>query len=84
MTPWEYILGAVLIVISIVLIILVLLQESKQQGLSGAIAGGADTFFGKNKGRTMEAKLEKITKVLCTAFIILTLVTTFVVGILAK
>ena len=84
MTPWEYILGAVLIVISIILIILVLLQESKQQGLSGAIAGGADTFFGKNKGRTMEAKLEKITKVLCTAFIILTLVTTFVVGILAK
>ncbi len=84
MTPWEYILGAVLIVISIALIILVLLQESKQQGLSGAIAGGADTFFGKNKGRTMEAKLEKITKVLCTVFIILTLVTTFVVGILAK
>ena len=84
MTPWEYILGAVLIVISIILIILVLLQESKQQGLSGAIAGGADTFFGKNKGRTMEAKLEKITKILCTVFIILTLVTTFVVGILAK
>lgn len=84
MTPWEYILGAVLIVISIVLIILVLLQESKQQGLSGAIAGGADTFFGKNKGRTMEAKLEKITKILCTVFIILTLVTTFIVGIIAK
>ncbi|MBO5935271.1 MAG: preprotein translocase subunit SecG [Clostridia bacterium] len=84
MTPWEYILGAVLIVISIVLIILVLLQESKQQGLSGAIAGGADTFFGKNKGRTMEAKMEKITKILCTVFIILTLVTTFVVGFLAK
>lgn len=84
MTVWEYILGAVLIVISIILIILVLLQESKQQGLSGAIAGGADTFFGKNKGRTMEAKLEKITKVLCTAFIILTLVTTLLVGFLAK
>lgn len=84
MSVWEYILGAVLIVISIVLIILVLLQESKQQGLSGAIAGGADTFFGKNKGRTMEAKLEKITKVLCTVFIILTLATTLVVGFLAK
>ncbi|MBR3868400.1 MAG: preprotein translocase subunit SecG [Clostridia bacterium] len=84
MTPWEYVLGAVLILISIALIILVLLQESKQQGLSGAIAGGADTFFGKNKGRTMEAKLEKITKVLCTVFIILTLVATFVVGFLGK
>ena len=84
MTPWEYVLGAVLILISIALIILVLLQESKQQGLSGAIAGGADTFFGKNKGRTMEAKLEKITKVLCVVFIFLTLVTTFVIGFLAK
>ena len=84
MTPWEYILGIVLIVISIALIILVLFQESKQQGLSGAIAGGAETFFGKNKGRTMEAKLEKITKVLCVVFIILTLVTTLLVGFLAK
>ena len=84
MTPWEYILGIVLIVISIALIILVLFQESKQQGLSGAIAGGADTFFGKNKGRTMEAKLEKITKVLCVVFIILTFVTTLIVGFLAK
>ena len=84
MTPWEYILGIVLILVSIALIILVLFQESKQQGLSGAIAGGADTFFGKNKGRTMEAKLEKITKVLCVVFIILTLVTTLLVGFLAK
>ena len=84
MTPWEYILGIVLIVISIALIILVLFQESKQKGLSGAIACGAETFFGKNKGRTMEAKLEKITKVLCVVFIILTLVTTLLVGFLAK
>lgn len=83
MTPWEYILGGVLIVISIALIILVLLQESKQQGLSGAIAGGADTFFGKNKGRTMEAKLEKLTKVFCAAFVILTLATTLLIGFLA-
>ena len=83
MSVWEYILGAVLIVISIVLVLIVLLQQSKQQGLSGAIAGGADTFFGKNKGRTMEAKLEKITKVLCAAFIVLTLVTTILVGFFA-
>ena len=82
MSAWEYILGAALIVISVVLIIIVLLQQSKQQGLSGAIAGGADTFFGKNKGRTMEAKLEKLTKVLCGAFVLLTLVTTILVGFL--
>ena len=83
MSYWEYILGGVLIVVSIVLIVLVLLQQSKQQGLSGAIAGGADTFFGKNKGRTMEAKLEKMTKVLCAAFIILTLATTLLIGFFA-
>ena len=83
MSVWEYILGAVLIVISIVLIVLVLMQQSKQQGLSGAIAGGADTFFGKNKGRTMEAKLEKVTKVLTAAFVILTLATTLLLGFLA-
>ncbi len=83
MTAVSYVLGAILIVVSILLIILVLLQESKQQGLSGAIAGGADTFFGKNKGRTMEAKLEKLTKILSVVFIVLTLVTTLVVGAIA-
>ena len=84
MEPFEIIFGVVLIVLSIAITALVLLQEGNSQGLSGTIAGGAETFFGKNKGRTMEAKLEKITKILCTVFIILTLVTTFVVGILAK
>ncbi len=82
MTPWEYILGAVLIVISIILVVIVLMQQSKSQGLSGAIAGGAETFFGKHKGRTIEAKLEKITKILCALFIILTLGTTLLIGFL--
>ena len=83
MSVWEYILGAALIVISLVLIVIVIMQQSKQQGLSGAIAGGADTFFGKNKGRTIEAKLEKLTKILCAVFVILTLVTTILVGFFA-
>ncbi len=82
MTPWAYILGAVLIVISIILVVIVLMQQSKSQGLSGAIAGGAETFFGKHKGRTIEAKLEKITKILCALFIILTLGTTLLIGFL--
>lgn len=83
MTPWEYILGAVLIIISLILIVIVLMQQSKSQGLSGAIAGGAETFFGKHKGRTIEAKLEKLTKILCTVFIILTLATTLLIGFIA-
>lgn len=83
MSVWEYILAIALIIISIILIVIVLMQQSKQQGLSGAIAGGSDTFFGKNKSRTIEAKLEKITKVLCAVFIVLTLVTTLLLGFLA-
>ena len=71
------------VIICIILIGVVLMQHGKQQGLSGAIAGGSDTFFGKNKGRTAEAKLEKLTKILSAAFIVLTLVTTLVVGALS-
>ena len=76
---WYYwILGGVLIALSIFLIIVVLLQESKSAGLSGAISGGADTFFGKNKGRTIEAKLEKMTKYVAIFFFALAIATTFI------
>lgn len=74
MTPLQYVLGALLIVSSVMIIIVVLLQESKNAGLSGAIAGGADTFFGKNKGRTIEQKLVKVTKVISIMFFVLVLV----------
>ncbi len=57
------------VIISIVLIIAVLMQHGKQQGLSGAIAGGAETFFGKNKGRTIDAALKKITAVVAILFV---------------
>ena len=73
MTPWEYILGIVLIVISIALIILVLFQESKQQGLSGAIAGGADNYLGKGKSKNMDQALASATKWVALAWVILTL-----------
>ena len=72
----EIILGALIVITSILVVIMVLLQEGKQQGLSGAIAGGAETFFGKSKGRTMEQKLVKITRVLAIVFFVLTLGTT--------
>lgn len=70
---YHYLIGAVLIVTGIIIIVTVMLQQSKQQGLSGAIAGGADTFFDKNKGRTMEAKLAKITKIVAGVFFAITL-----------
>lgn len=58
------------LVISLALVIIVLLQHGKQAGLSGAVAGGAETFFGKNKGRTVDAILRKITSVIAILFII--------------
>ena len=73
MTVIQYVFGAVLIVLAIVLIVSVLLQESRSAGLSGAISGGADTFFGKSKGKTIEQKLAKITKFIAVAFFVLAL-----------
>ena len=56
---YHYVFGAVLVVASIVITVVVLMQEGRSQNLSGAITGGADSFVGKSKGRTMEAKLER-------------------------
>lgn len=58
------------IIITLVLIVVVLLQSSKQSGMSGSIAGGSETFFGKNKGRTLDAMLEKWTKWIAILFLI--------------
>jgi len=56
------------------LIVIVLFQSAKQAGLSGAIAGGAETFFGKNKGRTIDAILSKWTVVAAIGFLITSIV----------
>ncbi len=74
MSAIEIILGLVVILSSLVVIVVVLMQQSREAGLSGAISGAADTFFGKNKGRTIEAKLEKFTKYFGIFFFLLVLV----------
>lgn len=58
----------------IFLIAVVLLQSGKSAGLSGSIAGGADTFFSKGKAKSMDAKLAKMTKWVALGFVLLTLV----------
>ncbi len=70
---YHYLVGIVLVLSAVVIIVTVMLQQSKQQGLSGAIAGGADTFFEKNKGRTKEAFLAKITKIVAGVFFVVAL-----------
>lgn len=64
-------LTIVFIIVAIVLTILVLMQEGKSAGLSGAINGMADTYWGKNKGRSLEGKLVKFTKILAALFFVL-------------
>lgn len=73
MAWYEIVLGIVLIITSIALVAVVLFQEGRQAGLSGAIAGGAETFLGKNKSKTIEQKLVVITKVLAGIFFVLSL-----------
>ena len=73
---YEILIGVSLIVASVVIVILVLMQQSREAGLSGVIAGGADTFFGKNKGRTMDAKLAKLTKIISVIFFVVVVVST--------
>ena len=74
----EAILVIIHAIIAVVLTAIVLMQHGKQQGLSGAIAGGAETFFGKNKGRTIDAMLKKVTAVMAILFVVSSVVLTAV------
>lgn len=71
------VVGILLVISALILIVTVLLQESKQSGL-GAVSGAAETFFGKNKAKGLEAKLQLITKVCAGAFIVLSIVMMFI------
>ena len=53
---FRVLLMGLFILVCIAITIVVLMQESKQTGLSGAISGAADTYWGKNKGRSIEGK----------------------------
>lgn len=67
------ILSIVFVIICVALSAIILLQEGKSQGL-GSIGGMSDTYWGRNKGRSMEGKLEKFTKYGAILFFILSLV----------
>ena len=70
MAVLKIILTVVFIIISIALTVIILMQEGKSAGL-GAIAGAADTYWGKNKGRSMEGRLVTGTKILVVLFIVI-------------
>ena len=73
MSVIRIILTVVFIIVCIGLVCLVLLQEGKSAGL-GTIGGAAESYWGKNKGRSMEGTLVKVTRVLAIMFIVLAVV----------
>ena len=70
MEALRIILTIVFIIVCLALIGIVLLQEGKSAGL-GAVAGAAESYWGQNKGRSMEGTMVKITKYLVIAFIVI-------------
>lgn len=66
----KIIVGILQVIFALAIVVVVLLQSGKAAGLSGSIAGGAETFFGKNKGRTIDAMLSKYTTYIAIGFMI--------------
>ncbi len=73
MAVLRIVLTIIFIIISVALAAIVLMQEGKAAGL-GAISGAAETYWGKNKGRSMEGALVKITRWLTVAFIVIAII----------
>lgn len=70
----EIAIGIILIISALFLIVAVLMQQGKSHNLSGTIAGGAETFFGKSKASTLDKKLSKLTTIVAIVFTLLVLV----------
>ncbi len=78
----EIVAGAVLILCSIIIVLVVLAQESKDDGLTSAIGGGYnESFFEGNQSRTKDAKLSRLTKVSAALIFIITLALNVIVHI---
>ncbi|MCI8600741.1 MAG: preprotein translocase subunit SecG [Oscillospiraceae bacterium] len=74
MNIWEIIAGVLLLICCLGLILLVMMQESKQGGLGSTFGdSSSESYFGKNSGRTLEAMLAKITKYCAIVFFVLTI-----------
>ena len=74
MTKVDIVFAIILLVAAVFLTIAVLMQSGKSHNLSGTIAGGADTFFGKTKGKTIDRVLSNLTTVAAIVFALLVIV----------
>ena len=70
----KLVLSIIDVLAALFLAAVVLLQSGKSAGLSGAIAGGADTFLSKNKAKSWDAKLAKMTKWVAIGFMVITFI----------
>ena len=73
MEALRVVINIIFILVCVALTVLVLMQEGKSAGL-GSISGAAETYWGRNKGRSMEGMLVKITKILAVFFMLLAVV----------
>ena len=71
---FDIIIGVILLIAAVFLVVSVLLQSSKTHKMPGTIAGGAETFFGKTKGNTIDRVLGKVTSVVAIVFCVLVVV----------
>jgi preprotein translocase subunit SecG len=71
------VVNIIYLIICLAIIAIVLLQSGRSAGLSGSIAGGAETFFGKNKARAYEALLSKYTGWIAVLFVIVSIILVF-------
>ena len=74
MTVITYIVIAIQMLCAVALIAIVTMQSGKNSGLSSVVGGGSDTFLGKGKSKTMDAKLAALTKWIAGAFVLLTFI----------
>ena len=78
MSALQIVLAVLQVLSGLAVTAIVLMQSGKSSGLSGVIAGGAETFMSKGKAKTLDAKLAKMTKWFGLAFVLLTLVLTVI------
>ena len=75
---FEITIGALVLVVSLVIIFFVLGQEGRRSGVNGVISGAADTFMSKKGARDFDAKAKRITKIACIAFLVLVILANLV------
>ena len=82
MTALDYIIGSLVLLVSMAVIAVVLFQQGHRAGINGAISGAADTFLSKTKARTADAKLARMTKYIAIAFFVLILAANVIVALI--